>query len=43
MIEGYSSADGNKTYNEELSEKRANAVLEYLIKLGVPAERLDIL
>lgn len=43
MIEGYSSADGNKTYNEELSEKRANAVLEYLIKLGVPAERLEVI
>ena len=43
MIEGYSSADGNKTYNEELSEKRANAVLEYLIELGVPAERLEVI
>jgi outer membrane protein OmpA-like peptidoglycan-associated protein len=43
MIEGYSSADGNETYNEKLSEKRAKAVLEYLIQLGVPAERLEVI
>ena len=42
MIEGYTSADGNEVYNESLSKKRAQAVLEYLVSLGVPAERLEV-
>ncbi len=42
MIEGYSSSDGSEVYNVELSKRRAKAVREYLIQIGVPAERLEI-
>ena len=42
IIEGYTSADGDEDYNKRLSEKRAQAVRSYLIKLGVSAERLEV-
>ncbi len=34
-IAGYTSASGNEAYNKKLSERRANAVREYLIKEGL--------
>ena len=34
-IAGYASPEGNKTYNLKLSEKRAEAVKEYLVRKGV--------
>jgi len=34
-IAGYTSASGTEEYNQKLSERRANAVEEYLIKEGV--------
>ncbi len=34
-IAGYTSASGTEAYNQKLSEKRANAVQEYLISEGV--------
>ena len=34
-VAGYTSASGTEAYNQELSEKRAKAVQEYLIKEGV--------
>jgi outer membrane protein OmpA-like peptidoglycan-associated protein len=34
-IAGYTSASGTDAYNQALSERRANAVLEYLLKEGV--------
>ena len=40
VIEGHSSSDGNKEFNQFLSEKRAESVKEYLINLGVPANRI---
>lgn len=39
-VQGHSDNVGNYQYNVDLSEKRAQAVREYLIKQGVPAERL---
>jgi len=36
-IAGYTSASGTESYNQRLSERRANAVEEYLIKEGVIA------
>ena len=42
IIEGYTSADGDEDYNEKLSEKRAQAVRSYLIKLGISADRLEV-
>ena len=42
IIEGYASSDGEEQYNVQLSLNRAEAVRDYLIKLGVAAERLDV-
>ncbi|MBN1661966.1 MAG: outer membrane beta-barrel domain-containing protein [Deltaproteobacteria bacterium] len=40
-IAGYTSASGTKEYNQELSERRAKAVYDYLTSEGlIPAERL---
>lgn len=41
LIVGYADADtGTPTYNQKLSERRAKAVYDYLIKHGVPADQL---
>lgn len=40
LIEGYTDAPGSAVYNQELSEKRAQAVKNYLVEKGVPAEQL---
>jgi len=39
-IQGYTDNTGSKTYNILLSQKRAKAVYDALIKLGVPKDRL---
>jgi outer membrane protein OmpA-like peptidoglycan-associated protein len=39
-IGGHTDADGSDQYNLKLSDKRANAVQDYLIKKGVPAAQL---
>ena len=41
IIEGHTSSDGNDQYNLKLSQKRAEAVVRYLIKLGVDESRLE--
>jgi len=42
-IAGYTSASGSEEYNQKLSERRANAVTEYLITEGIiTADRLSI-
>lgn len=40
MICGYTDARGSESYNERLSEARAKAVLEALVKRGVPEKML---
>ena len=40
-IEGHTDTQGPEDYNLELSGKRAEAVRDYLIRSGVPPERLD--
>jgi len=42
VIRGYTDAPGSDEYNLELSEKRAQAVKNYLVEHGVAAERLSI-
>jgi outer membrane protein OmpA-like peptidoglycan-associated protein len=43
-VAGYTSASGTEVYNQELSERRANAVRDYLIKEGgVSPDRLTII
>jgi outer membrane protein OmpA-like peptidoglycan-associated protein len=39
-IEGHADARGDARYNQELSERRANHVMEELIKLGIPAAQI---
>ena len=39
-IEGHTDGDGSEKYNQTLSDKRAAAVMQYLVDHGVPADRL---
>ncbi len=41
-LTGYTDNVGSKKYNQNLSEKRANAVMDYLIKKGVAWQRIKI-
>jgi OmpA-OmpF porin, OOP family len=38
-IAGHTDADGEDAFNQALSEKRAQAVMDYLVKAGLPASR----
>jgi OOP family OmpA-OmpF porin len=40
-IEGHTDNVGSEAYNQKLSENRARAVMEYLVKKGVQPERLS--
>lgn len=39
-VEGHASSEGQAAHNQKLSEKRAKAVLEYLVSQGVARNRL---
>jgi OmpA-OmpF porin, OOP family len=39
-IAAHTDGDGGDTFNQTLSEKRAQAVTDYLVKAGLPADRL---
>jgi outer membrane protein OmpA-like peptidoglycan-associated protein len=41
QVEGNTSSEGTEEHNQTLSERRAQAVLDYLVAHGVPRERLD--
>lgn len=41
-VTGYADAAGRRTYNQKLSQRRANAVADELRKLGVRAERIEV-
>jgi OOP family OmpA-OmpF porin len=41
-IEGHTDNIGDRDYNLDLSRRRAQAVAEFLVSLGVPRERLEI-
>ena len=38
-IAGHTDTDGEEAFNQALSEKRAQAVTDYLVKAGLPADR----
>ncbi len=40
-IAGHTDSDGSSSYNQGLSERRANSVLDYLVRKGVPANTLS--
>lgn len=41
MIHAHTDAQGSEKYNQELSEKRGDSVLKYLVRKGIDASRLD--
>ena len=41
-IEGHCDERGSTEYNLALGDRRANAVKQYLISLGVPGDRLNV-
>jgi outer membrane protein OmpA-like peptidoglycan-associated protein len=41
-IEGHTDSIGGRDYNLDLSRRRAQAVAEFLVSLGVSRERLDV-
>jgi OmpA-OmpF porin, OOP family len=40
VIEGHTDSNGSAEYNQDLSERRAKAVREYLVSKGVAGSRL---
>jgi OOP family OmpA-OmpF porin len=38
-VAGHTDSDGEEAANQALSEKRAQAVADYLVKAGLPANR----
>ena len=41
VVEGHTSSDGSKAFNQDLSERRAMAVKGYLISVGINSERIQ--
>ncbi len=39
-VEGHTDATGSAAYNQSLSEKRAQSVIDFLTAAGIPAARL---
>jgi OOP family OmpA-OmpF porin len=39
-VNGYCDAVGSAKYNQKLSERRAESVVTYLVKAGIPRDRL---
>jgi len=40
VVEGHTDSTGSDAYNQALSQRRADSVLKYLVRKGVPAQRL---
>ncbi len=43
LIAGHTDSVGSETYNQELSERRANSAAAYLLDAGVGADRMSII
>jgi peptidoglycan-associated lipoprotein len=42
MVEGHADSRGTNEYNLALGERRADAVRDYLVSLGIPTDRITI-
>jgi len=42
VVAGYTDSTGDPVYNQQLSQKRATAVRDYLVGQGIAAERIEI-
>jgi len=42
VVAGYTDSTGDPIYNQQLSDKRATAVRDYLVGQGIAAERIEI-
>ena len=42
MVEGHADSRGTNEYNLALAERRAGAVRDYLVSLGIPADRISV-
>ena len=40
VVEGHTDSQGGASYNQDLSQKRAQTVRDYLVTRGIPADRL---
>jgi OOP family OmpA-OmpF porin len=40
IVEGHTDSVGSDAYNKKLSLRRADAVRQYLVKHGIPADRI---
>lgn len=41
IVEGHTDSRGSASYNQDLSQRRADAVRDYLVNRGYPAERIQ--
>jgi len=41
IIEGHTDSQGSESYNQGLSQRRADAVRDYLVRQGYPADRIQ--
>ncbi len=41
-VTGNTDADGSDTYNDELSKRRAKAIIEYFVQQGISKDRIEI-
>jgi outer membrane protein OmpA-like peptidoglycan-associated protein len=41
IVEGHTDSQGSESYNQSLSQRRADAVRDYLVQKGYPADRIQ--
>lgn len=41
IIEGHTDSQGSEATNQELSERRANSVRDFLVRKGIPSEQIE--
>jgi outer membrane protein OmpA-like peptidoglycan-associated protein len=41
IVEGHTDSQGSESYNQGLSQRRADSVRDYLVQRGYPADRIQ--